>query len=263
MGDEGWPDGRYVKTGQAGESVALISDPLANLEPRPEQWLNKDFFKIEKPRSIAVKSPAETNSWELARESESGEWKLADPKPGEQLDAGKASSTTSSLSSPSFSDVAPASKSEEMGLTQPTVVTIKTFDDFAYTLKVGTKTNDNYPLMVSVSATLPTERVAGTNEAAADKEKLDKEFKEKQKTLAAKLDAEKKLENWIFLVSSWTLDSVLKQRSQLMVEKKEEPKPEGATNAPPAVLHDELPHADTAPATSATNRPPDNTAPPQ
>jgi len=256
MGDEGWPDGRYVRTGISAETVALVSDTLANLEPKPEQWLNKDFFKVEKVRTIGVEFPSATNSWELARETESGEWKLANPKPGEQLDTSKASSATSSLSSPSFSDVAPAAKAEEMGLGKPTVVKIGTFDNFTYNLKVGTKTNDSYPLMVSVSASLPTERVAATNEAAADKEKLDKEFKEKQKTLTEKLEAEKKLSDWVFLVSSWTLDSVLKERSQLLVEKKEEPKADSSTNAAPAVLQNELPTGDAAPSSSSTNSAP-------
>jgi len=120
---------------------------------------------------------------------------------------------------------------------------------------VGSKTNDSYPLMVSVNAALATERVAGTNEAAADKEKLDKEFKDRQKTLADKLEVEKKLGSWIFLVSSWTLDSVLKERAQLLVEKKEEPKTDTTTNAPPDVLHDELPKTDSSPATSGANNP--------
>ena len=59
--------------------------------------------------------------------------------------------------------------------------------------------------------------------------KLDKEFKEKQKKLEDKLAQEKAYEKWTYLVSSWTLDSVLKERSQLMVEKKEEPKKEEKT----------------------------------
>src|SRR6267142_2225054 len=89
MGDEAFPDGRYVKVGSA-DDVILISDALQNIEPKPEQWLNKDFFKIEKVRSIAVAFPNPTNSWKLTRETESGEWKLAEPKAGEQpLDSAK------------------------------------------------------------------------------------------------------------------------------------------------------------------------------
>src|SRR5712675_67358 len=45
MGEEGFPDGRYVKRGDS-PNVAVISDALANIEPKPDQWLNKDFFKV-------------------------------------------------------------------------------------------------------------------------------------------------------------------------------------------------------------------------
>ena len=87
-GDEGFPDGRYVKLGTSKE-VDVISEAFSNIEPKPEQWLNKDFFKIEKPKTIAVTFPMATNSWKLTRETESADWKLADAKPGEQLDTGK------------------------------------------------------------------------------------------------------------------------------------------------------------------------------
>ena len=222
MGDQGWPDGRYVKVATDSDTVAVISDPLANVEPKPEQWLNKDFFKIEKPRSIAVNFPNATNSWKLERETEAGEWKLVDVKPGEQLDNGKASGVANPLSSASFADVASSSKPEE--LDKATVATIETFDQITYTLKVGQKTNDNYPLAMTVAAQLPKERPPGKDEKPEDKDKLDKEFKEKNTKLEEKLAQEKPLEKWVYLVSSWTVDPLLKERAQLMVEKKEEPK---------------------------------------
>ncbi len=224
MGDDaGWPDGRYVKTG-SDDTVALVSESFQNIAPKPDQWLNKDFFKVEKVRSIAVTYPNATNSWQVSRETETGEWKLADAKPEEKLDSGKTSGLATALSSPSFSDVAAADKAEEFGMSKPTLVNLETFEDFAYNLKVGTKTNDNYPLVLSVSARLPKERTPGKDEKAEDKDKLDKEFKEKQTKLEEKLTAEKAYENWVYLVSSWSLDSLLKERAQLMAEKKEEPK---------------------------------------
>jgi hypothetical protein len=235
-GEEGWPDGRWVKLAQ-GDSVAVISDPLANIEPKPEQWLNKDFFKAERIRSIAVSFPVETNSWKLTRETETAEWKLADAKPNEQLDTGKASSAASPLGYPSFNDVSSSNKPEELGLDKPTTVTVDTFDNFTYVLKFGTKTNDTFPLMVSASGQLPKDRTPGKDEKPEDKDKLDKEFKEKQKKLEEKLAQEKKLEKWTYLVSSWSFESLLKDRSQILQEKKEEPKPDaaaGGTNAPPA-----------------------------
>lgn len=224
--DEGWPDGRWVKVGADSETVDLIGDALSNIEPKPDAWLNKDFFKIEKVRSIAVTFPAATNSWKLSRESESADWKLADAKASEQLDTSKTSGLSSALTSPSFNDVAASSKLEQFGLDKPTVVTLDTFDNFSYTLKVGQKTNDSFPLMLSVSAQLPKERTPAKDEKPEDKTKLDKAFQDTQKTLQDKLAREKGYENWVYLLSSWSVDPVLKERAQLLVEKKEEPKKE-------------------------------------
>ncbi len=233
MDGGGWPDGRYLKTGTGGD-VVLVSEAFANIEPKPEQWLNKDFFKVEKVRSIAVAFPAATNSWKVSRETETGEWKLGESKPGEALDSGKTSGLSNPLSSPTFNDVDTASKPEQLGLDKATVVTLDTFDNFSYVLKVGTKTNDNYPLALTVAAQLQKERTPGKDEKPEDKDKLDKEFKEKQKKLEEKLAQEKNYEKWTYLVSSWTLEPLLKERSQLLVEKKEEPKKDGvSTNAPP------------------------------
>jgi len=191
--------------------------------------LNKDFFKIEKIRSVAVTFPAATNSWKLTRETETGEWKLADAKAGEQLDSSKASSVANPLGSPSFSDVPTTATPEN--LEKPTLATIETFENLTYTLKVGQKTNDNYPLAMTVSAQLAKERTPGKDEKPEDKDKLDKEFKEKQKKLEDKLAQEKAYEQWVYLVSSWTVDPLLKERTQLLVEKKEEPKKEPSTAA--------------------------------
>jgi hypothetical protein len=226
-GDEGFPDGRWVKTGTS-EDVVVISDALANIEPKAEPWLNKDFFRIEKIRAIAVAFPAATNSWKLTRESETGPWQLADAKPGEELDSGKASGVPNPLGSPSFVDVASATKVEDFGLDKPTVVTVDTFEDLTYTLKVGAKTNENFPMTMSLAAQLPKERTPGKDEKPEDKDKLDKEFKEKQKKLEEKVTSEKAYEKWVYLVSNYTLDSALKERSQLLTEKKEEKKVEAA-----------------------------------
>lgn len=226
MGDQGWPDGRYVKVGSSSDTVALISDALTSIEPKPEAWLNKDFFKVEKVRSIAVEGPAVTNSWKIARDSETAEWKLADAKPTEQLDTSKTSSLGTALNSPSFTDVLTGTNADQLGLDKPTVVSLDTFDDFSYTFKVGHKTNDTYPLVMTVSAKLPSERTPGKDEKPEDKTRLDKEFKEKQTKLQEKLAQEKAYEKWVYLVSSWTLEPLLKDRGQLLVEKKEEPKKE-------------------------------------
>lgn len=235
MGEQSWPNGRFVKLASS-DIVALVAEPLANLEPKPEQWLDKTFFRVEKPKAISVAFPAETNSWKLTRESESAPWKLADAKPGEDLDATKASGVGSPFGSASFNDITVGAKPEDVGLDKPTVVTVETFDDFTYTVKVGARVNDTATLTVAVAAQLPKERVAGKDEKPEDKAKLDKEFQEKITKLQEKLAQEKAFEPWVFQVSSWSVDSVLKARSDLMAEKKAEPAADGGTNAVPATI---------------------------
>jgi hypothetical protein len=227
MGDnEGFPDGRYVMVGTGAKTVAVVSDPLSNLEAKPDQWLNKDFFKVEKIRSIAVMFPTATNSWKVSRDTETAsDWKLADAKPDEKLDSTKTSGFSYALNSPSFNDVLPAdTKPEQTGLDKPTVITLDTFDNITYTIKLGHKTNDNLPMALAVTAQLPKERTPGKDEKPEDKTRLDKEFKDQQKKLEDKLSQEKSFEKWVFLASNWTFDSLLKDRAQLLVEKKEEPK---------------------------------------
>src|SRR6266478_5674171 len=206
---------------------------------------NKDVFKIEKARSVAVTFPNATNSWKLSRDTETAEWKLAETKPGEQLDSTKASGVANPFSSASFVDLRTNSSSEVMDKS----IVVETFDNFSYTVKVGPKTNDNYPLAMSVSAQLLKERTAGKDEKPEDKDKLDKEFKDKQKKLEEKLAQEKTFENWVYLVSSWTVDPLLKERSQLMVEKKEEPKKEEKGAAAEPAGASELKKDETPPAT--------------
>jgi hypothetical protein len=244
-GNEGWPDGRYVMVGTSARTLAVVSDPLSNVEAKPESWLNKDFFKVEKIRSIAVSYPVATNSWKVTRDTETAtDWKLADAKPDEKLDSSKTSGFSYALGSPSFTDVLPAdTKPEQVGLDKPTVVTIDTFDSFTYTLKLGQKTNDNLPMVAAVTAQIPKERTPGKDEKPEDKAKLDKEFKEKQKTFEDKLSQEQSYGKWTYLVSNWTVDSLLKERNQLMAEKKEEPKKDEKKDEPAAPAAEPKPDA--------------------
>ena len=187
MGDEGWPDGRYVMAGAGAKTVAVISDPLDTVQPKPDQWLNKDFLTVEKPRTIAVQFPEATNSWKLDRASETNDWQFADAKAGEKLDSAKISSVTSPFSSASFNDVAAAPAS---AAASNTVLTVETFDGFTYTASIGPKQDDNYPVRFTITASLPAARTPAKDEKPEDKAKLDKEFQARQKTLADKLAKE-------------------------------------------------------------------------
>jgi hypothetical protein len=226
-GDEGWPDGRYVKVGADSQDVAVISDPLENIEPNPGQWLDRDFFRIEKARSIDVQFPVATNSWKLARQTEAGDWKLDGAKTNEVVDPAKIGTVANPFNAPSFSDVFPGDRVNGAGTNAPVVVTIDTFDNFHYTVKTGSKTNEDYLVTVAVSAEIPKERTPGKDEKPEDKEKLDKEFKDRQQKLEDKLKLEQGFAKWTYLVSGWSIDSVLKERWQLIAEENDEPEHSG------------------------------------
>lgn len=212
FGDDGggFPAGRWLLIGEANDRAVLVSDPLSNLAPQPQSWLNKDFFKVEKLKAITATFPDPTNSWSVARETESGTWTLADARAGETLDSGKTSGFNWALSSPSFNDITPEAP------TNAVTLRLETFDGFTYTIQAGEKRDDNVPMTVTVAATYPRERKAPEDESAEDKARLDKEFADNLKRLDEKLAREKAFAGRVFLVSSWTLDSLLKPRAELL-----------------------------------------------
>ena len=245
FGDMQIPDGRYVLNASDKANALLVADPMATIEPKAETWVNKDFFKVERPKAVSVTFPDATNSWKIVRDTDTGDWNLADAKGDEKLDAARASDVSNPFSSPSFNDVLPAGdKSVASAMEKPTVVTIDTFDDFTYTVNVGAKQDQNYPVTMSVVANFPKERIPAKDEKPEDKTKADQAWKVRQAQLEDKLKQAKQFENWIYLVSSWSVDPVLKQRKDLLVEKKDEPKPADKSDATPAKFDDAKPVTD-------------------
>ncbi|NBR85307.1 MAG: DUF4340 domain-containing protein [Verrucomicrobia bacterium] len=222
-----FPVGRWVRDTASKDTVIVTSEQFADAEPKPENWLEKDFLKVEHVKSIAVSYATNAASgWKVTRETEGAEWKLADVKAGENVDTNKLSALGSPLNSPSFSDVVANPQADKLGLDKPATLVLETFDGFTYTAKAGTASGDNYPFQISVAGNFPKARKPGRDEKPEDKDKLDKEFAESQKKLADKLAADAKFSKWTYLVSKWTLDSVLKSRADFfVVEKKDESKP--------------------------------------
>ena len=243
MGEGGYPDGRYILASADSDHVDVVSDPLSMAEPKPDQWLDKTFFKVERPASIDLVSSVATNSWKVSRESESGEWKLDAPKTEEHLDITKTSSFASGLSNPSFSDVVTNSSEASSNIAAGLQLNLGTFDHFTYHLTVATNVGENYFLSLKVAATLPKERTAAKDEKPDDKKRLDKEFADKNKQLEEKLKQEQGYEKWVYQVSKWSIDPLLKERNQLLVEKKPEVKAAGTNALPFEIPNPEIPPA--------------------
>ncbi len=229
FGDGGFDAGRYVLSLPAGDRVAIVSDPLNNLEPKAGPWLKKDFFKVEKVKSMAVTSAVASNSWAISRASETNDWVLADAKPTEKLDASKASGASAALSMPAFTDVITGASAADLGLDKPVTISLTTFEGFTYDLQVGKATDETYPLLVTVAGSFAQTRTPAADDKPEDKDKLDKAFKESLTKLEDRLKAEKQVNGWTYAVSKWTLDALLRDRAQLLVEEKKEEPPASLT----------------------------------
>jgi hypothetical protein len=209
--------GRFVFVPEQKERVFLVNDSFLSIDPlEPGQWVDKTFFSADQPVSVQVEHPDSSKNWEITKKDNKASWELADPLPGESLNE----SATTSLNSftPSFTDVragdAPAA---ETGLDQPVKVQLKTADEFEYSLQIGkTGPNETRYLKVAVAAKLPEKRNPEPNEKPEDKEKKDKEFAQRQEDLKKRLDREQQLQNWVYLVSDWSVEPLLKARPDIV-----------------------------------------------
>jgi hypothetical protein len=211
------PVGRYVLV-PGNETVLVLSDALRNAEAKPALWLDKDFFKAERIKTLTSTGAPEAQ-WKIARAEEYGQWKFA---AGENLDASAAVSAVNALAKLDFADVALDVKPDS--LKNPRTFTAETFDNLTYTVKVAKKPDgDDYYLTVALAGEPPRERRAEKGEKAEEKERLDKQFAEDLKRLDERVKREKSFGAWTYVVSAKTLEPVLKDRSQLIATRKPQP----------------------------------------
>lgn len=180
----GWPDGRYVIANNHNGDVALVSQTFDNVTSKPADWLDKSFFTVANPKSIAVTFPVATNSWKLTRASETNDWKLADARPGEKLDSSKVDDVTGSFDSLEFTDVSP-------GATAPKdveTVKVETFGGTNYVAKIWPAGDDNDSMTIAIDSAAP----------------------------GRKKVAQSQFSNWTFEVPNYTFESLLKPRSNLL-----------------------------------------------
>jgi len=235
-GGEGFANGRYVMpVGPANAPVSLVSETLENAEPKPQEWLDKTFLRIDGIASVTVDRPAEGKTpaiqWTLSRKDDKAlDWKLADAKPDEKLDSAKLPSFPAILGSPGFTDVKAIKEPAGNG----GKVTVRTFDHFTYVLNFGKPEGENLPLAFTVSADLPKERTPGKAEKPEEKKKLDDEFAAKNKKLEEKLKKEKGLEGRVYLVSKTSFEPLFKSRADLLEVKKASPTPSPSPASSPA-----------------------------
>ena len=214
------PAGRYVMVADDEKTAALVGDVLLDAEPKPENWIVKDFVRAEKVKSIAFNADDGSNVWKMQREKDGGDWRLADARPNEKFDTTRGTSAVNAISMISFIDVVASTASIDTGMSKARTVVAETFDGLTYTFRLGNVSgDDNQYIGVTLSGDVAKERNATADEKPADKARLDKEFKQRLAKLEARLKFEKTLSNWTYLTPKWRLDSLLKDRAGLMMDK--------------------------------------------
>ncbi|TDU72939.1 uncharacterized protein DUF4340 [Prosthecobacter fusiformis] len=250
---------RFVRIPEDGDTIWVISNSFMDLEPNPDGWLDKAFFNVGSIKEASVTHPQPEESWKVSRKVENiPDYELVDAKTGEGLDATKVT-INSLLSTPVFNDVFPKEQMAEIfkGASKAKLVT---YDGFTYDLQIVKKSkdgSDRYYLTVDVSADIPATRPPVKDEKEADKKAADEEFAAKKKTAEEKLAKEKAFSGWGFEVSEYTINNLLKKRSEIVkVVATATPVPDSAPAASPAPAAEPSAPAP-APAPPAPSTPPE------
>jgi hypothetical protein len=208
---DGVPAGRYVRVVGARDTVVVVSDPLAKAEADPGRWLDKDFFKAERIRTLAAGPEGGPPHWKIARAEEWGQWRLVG---GGNLNASAAVGATNKLGSLSFDDVALEPGKEAGG--KPVVVVAETFDNLVYTVKLVPKgKGDEYFVSFTVKGDPPKARAPEKGEKPEDRERRDKDFAEGRKRLVERIAAEQALAKWTYVIGRRELEPLLRTRAEM------------------------------------------------
>jgi len=217
---------RFVVTNNPKDkdTVWQVTDGFSEIQPEPQEWLDKSFLDVRKIKSAAVTMPNAADSWTALKKDENSEFILGEPKNGDELDTAKASGLSSLLSTATFTDIVPKDKANADLLKGAITAKITTFEGFDYDVKLlekkGASESDSKALFsYTVSANINKVRTPEKDEKPEDKEKKDKEFATKVKELEDKLAKEKKAEGWVFEVSNFVVNTLTQKRSALLRDK--------------------------------------------
>ena len=222
---DGVPAGRYMLVpGAKGQTVVVVSDPFANVEARAGRFLAKNFFKADRIKSLT--SGEGKDQWKITRELEYSQWKFA--AGAGQLDPSAAVGAVNALGQLAFSDVSTIGKIE--GEDVKTIVA-ETFDNLTYTIKVAKqKTGDDYLFNFVLTGAPPKTRTPEKDEKPDEVKRRAEEYEKTLKGLEARVEFEKILGQWVYVMPAKSLEPLLKDRAAMVVQPR---KPGDEKGGPP------------------------------
>jgi hypothetical protein len=209
---DGVPAGRYMIAPGKIQSVVVVSDPFANVDAKAGRWLAKNFFKADRIKTLTVGEGAA--QWKITRELEYSQWKFA--AGAGQLDPSAAVGAVNALGQLAFSDVSTVAKVDGDKIT---TIVAETFDNLTYTIKVAKqKTGDDYLFNFVLTGEPPKTRVPEKDEKPDEIARRAKEYVDTLKRLEARAQFEKILGQWVYVMPGKSLEPLLKDRAQMVVQ---------------------------------------------
>ncbi len=223
----GGSDERFARVSDDGDaSVWILNNAFSELKAGPEDWIDKNFIDVQKVQTVDITAAAPADSWKASRKDAAAtDFTLEGAKADEVFDSGKAS-LASLLGGATFTDIVAKDKATADFMKGATTAKLTTFDGFTYTVQVikkGTGSDEKAYLTLAVAGNFPKTRPAVKDEKEEDKKKADEAFAASTKSLEEKLAKEKQFEGWTFEVSTYSIDALLKKRSEVL---KDKPAPE-------------------------------------
>lgn len=229
----GGASGRYIRNHADESGFYAVSEIFGTLTDQPNNWLDDEFIRLEKIKSIALSKPASDDiDWTVTRDDEATDFQFANASNGEKADPAATAPLKSLLSFARFDDVVPAAEIDKRATPEKLqTATVTTFEGFTYTITLQpakpvedsstdpeseAPASDNYLFSFQVAAELPSERKKTEGESEDEAAAADQIFTERLEFLTERLEKSRKLEGRTFEISKFTLEALLKDRAALI-----------------------------------------------
>ena len=207
FGGGSFPDGRYVSP--AGDAKAyLVKETLSAFTSDPANWADNKIVDISSSDVNGIALMKGADACILSKKDDS--WTVAGLKANEEFDSSGSYSLESALSSLTFNNLAdPAMSADKSGFADGSVYKVTLKNGESYTASLGNTAAGSADRYLKISATFTPQ---GTNETV-------------NATARTKVDTfNKNASKWLYVIPSRKADSMIKTRSDLVKEKKEEDK---------------------------------------
>lgn len=223
----GWANEFFIRKGDS-DAVYLVAYDFRPFSATPADWIDKQLVRVPSADIVAVEAG------DVKLTEESGSWKLADLNAEtEEFQSSEANRLRSALQYFSCTTVADPSKTDaELGFDSAKEYSAETKDGLIYNVKVGGEADDGRYVRLSVEYVRPEP----PSKPEGDDEEKQAAYEQELKTFNETADAnESKAENlneklagWTYVISSYTAESLMISRDQLVKEKEAEDESESA-----------------------------------